>query len=74
MTNTVEFAVRWNSYAIDFGNPAPDAELTSVGARKFEWVVEESAKWLLLRQKKKPENESDLGNIYERRGCGQVNF
>lgn len=34
--NTVEFAVRDGiPYAIDFGNPAPDAELTSVGAEKF---------------------------------------
>jgi hypothetical protein len=52
--NTVEFAVRDGiPYAIDFGNPAPDAELTSVGAENFEWVVEESAKWLLLLQKTK---------------------
>jgi hypothetical protein len=43
--NTVEFAVRDIPYAIDFGN-RPDAELTSVGAENFEWVVEESAKWL----------------------------
>jgi hypothetical protein len=39
-------------YAIDFGNPAPDAELTSVGAENFEWVVEESAKWLCCKKTK----------------------
>lgn len=43
--NTVEFAVRDGiPYAIDFGNPAPDADIHSVGAENFEWVVEEAAK------------------------------
>jgi glutathione synthase/RimK-type ligase-like ATP-grasp enzyme len=38
--NTVEFAVRDGvPYAIDFLNPAPDAEYRSVGADNFEWVV-----------------------------------
>ena len=27
-------------YAIDFCNPAPDAEINSVGEENFEWVVE----------------------------------
>src|SRR5437667_5960711 len=39
--NTVEFAVRDGvPVAIDFCNPAPDAEVTSVGQANFEWVVE----------------------------------
>ena len=39
--NTVEFAVeRGVPYAIDFMNPAPDAEITSVGQENFNWVVE----------------------------------
>jgi glutathione synthase/RimK-type ligase-like ATP-grasp enzyme len=43
--NTVEFAVRDGvPYAIDFGNPAPDADIKSVGQANFDWVVEESAK------------------------------
>lgn len=43
--NTVEFAVRDGiPYAIDFGNPAPDADVHSVGQESFEWVVEEAAK------------------------------
>lgn len=43
--NTVEFAVKDGiPYAIDFGNPAPDADLNSVGQSNFDWVVEESAK------------------------------
>jgi len=38
--NTVEFAVRGGiPYAIDFLNPAPDADYHSVGAENFEWVV-----------------------------------
>ena len=27
-------------YAIDFMNPAPDAEITSVGQQNFEWIVD----------------------------------
>jgi hypothetical protein len=38
--NTVEFAVEGGvPYAIDFMNPAPDAEATSVGRENFEWIV-----------------------------------
>jgi hypothetical protein len=36
----VEFAVeRGVPYAIDFMNPAPDADINSVGQENFEWVV-----------------------------------
>ncbi|MHB9013252.1 MAG: ATP-grasp domain-containing protein [Ignavibacteriaceae bacterium] len=39
--NTVEFAVRDGvPYAIDFCNPAPDADINSVGEENFEWIVE----------------------------------
>lgn len=42
--NTVEFAIRDGiPYAIDFCNPAPDADLNSVGEENFEWVVENAA-------------------------------
>lgn len=38
--NTVELAVRDGiPYAIDFCNPAPDADLSSVGQENFDWVV-----------------------------------
>ena len=38
--NTVEFAVEDGvPYAIDFMNPAPDAELASVGQDNFDWIV-----------------------------------
>jgi hypothetical protein len=39
--NTVEFAVEGGiPYAIDFMNPAPDADINSVGRENFEWVVQ----------------------------------
>lgn len=42
--NTVELAVRDGiPYAIDFCNPAPDADLMSVGEDNFNWVVETAA-------------------------------
>jgi hypothetical protein len=42
--NTVEFAVRDGiPYAIDFCNPAPDADINSVGQENFEWIVENAA-------------------------------
>ncbi|MEY3194462.1 MAG: hypothetical protein RIQ78_559 [Bacteroidota bacterium] len=42
--NTIEFAIRDGvPYAIDFCNPAPDADVNSVGEANFEWVVEHAA-------------------------------
>jgi glutathione synthase/RimK-type ligase-like ATP-grasp enzyme len=42
--NTVEFAVENGvPYAIDFLNPAPDADIHSVGEQNFDWVVENVA-------------------------------
>jgi glutathione synthase/RimK-type ligase-like ATP-grasp enzyme len=42
--NTVEFAVEGGvPYAIDFLNPAPDADVHSVGQTNFDWVVENVA-------------------------------
>lgn len=39
--NTVEFAVRGGiPYAIDFLNPAPDADYYSVGPDNFNWIVD----------------------------------
>jgi glutathione synthase/RimK-type ligase-like ATP-grasp enzyme len=46
--NTVELAIRDGiPYAIDFCNPAPDAELKSVGQENFDWVVETSANYAI---------------------------
>ena len=42
--NTVEFACEDGvPYAIDFMNPAPDADIHSVGPENFEWIVNEVA-------------------------------
>jgi len=50
--NTIEFAVsKGIPYAIDFTNPAPDAELTSIGVENFEWMVGTSAKFLIAEAK-----------------------
>lgn len=46
--NTVEFAVRGGiPYAIDFCNPAPDADKNSVGEENFEWVVDHMARFAI---------------------------
>jgi len=59
--NTVEFAVRDGvPYAIDFGNPAPDADINSVGAENFEWVVEEAAKMAIEYAKKHVDGKMNL--------------
>lgn len=48
--NTVELAVRDGiPYAIDFCNPAPDAEKASVGEDNFNWVVETAANYAIER-------------------------
>jgi len=42
--NTVEFAVEDGvPYAIDFMNPAPDADVNSVGIDNFNWIVQKVA-------------------------------
>jgi len=59
--NTVELAVRDGvPYAIDFGNPAPDAERTSVGEDNFEWVVETAATYAIERAMNLREGEDNL--------------
>ncbi len=46
--NTVELAIRDGiPYAIDFCNPAPDADRHSVGDENFEWVVETAANYAI---------------------------
>ncbi|HVT03971.1 MAG TPA: hypothetical protein VHL58_11440 [Thermoanaerobaculia bacterium] len=48
--NTVEFAVRDGiPYAIDFMNPAPDADVASVGQVNFDWVVDNMSDVLIER-------------------------
>lgn len=46
--NTVELAIRDGiPYAIDFCNPAPDADINSVGEENFNWVVETAAEYAI---------------------------
>ena len=53
--DTMEFAVRDGvPYAIDFLNPAPDADPVSVGQANFDWVVDTAARWLVDRVGKGP--------------------
>jgi hypothetical protein len=59
--NTVEFAVRDGvPYAIDFGNPAPDADVNSVGQENFDWVVEEAAKMAITYAKAQKPGQVNL--------------
>jgi hypothetical protein len=72
--NTVELAVRDNvPYAIDFCNPAPDAERNSVGDENFEWVVETAATYAI---EKALENKEGVDNLtwgeYVRRGANKT--
>jgi hypothetical protein len=54
--NTVEFAVQDGiPYAIDFMNPAPDADLHSIGAENFDWVIENVANLAIKRAKTAPQ-------------------
>lgn len=59
--NTVELAVRNGiPYAIDFCNPAPDADLGSVGPENFEWVVEAAASYAIEVAEKMKEGKDSL--------------
>jgi hypothetical protein len=50
--NTVEFAVEDGiPYAIDFMNPAPDADRVSVGEENFNWIVDKVAELAVARAK-----------------------
>ena len=59
--NTVELAVRDGvPYAIDFCNPAPDAEIRSVGEENFEWVVETAADYAIERARSSKQGTDNL--------------
>jgi glutathione synthase/RimK-type ligase-like ATP-grasp enzyme len=59
--NTVELAIRDGiPYAIDFCNPAPDADLKSVGQENFDWVVETSANYAIEVAKNMREGSDNL--------------
>jgi len=59
--NTVELALRDGvPYAIDFCNPAPDAEVKSVGQENFDWVVETAANYAIERAMEQKEGMDNL--------------
>ncbi len=59
--NTVELALRGDTaYAIDFCNPAPDAERATVGEENFEWVVETAANFAIEKAKGWKEGKDNL--------------
>jgi len=59
--NTVELAIRDGvPYAIDFCNPAPDADLKSVGEENFEWVVEYAAQFAIETAQNLKEGKDNL--------------
>lgn len=72
--NTVELALRDGvPYAIDFGNPAPDAERTSVGEDNFEWVVENAANYAIERAMAQKDGADNLtwGEYIKRSAAGE---
>jgi hypothetical protein len=59
--NTVEIAMREGvPYAIDFCNPAPDADIHSVGEENFEWIVEASANMAIRKAKQHKPGKNNL--------------
>jgi hypothetical protein len=51
--NTVEFAIKDGiPYAIDFMNPAPDAEIASVGEYNHNWIVSAMTEFILEKLEK----------------------
>jgi len=74
--NTVELAVRDGiPYAIDFCNPAPDAERTSVGEDNFNWVVETAADYAIERATAHQEGVDNLTwGEYIRHSAGHRHF
>lgn len=72
--NTVELAIRDGvPYAIDFGNPAPDAERSGVGEDNFEWVVETAANYAIERALAQQDGQDNLtwGKYIRRSAAGQ---
>jgi hypothetical protein len=59
--NTVEFAVHDGiPYAIDFCNPAPDADIHSVGQENFEWIVENAAQMAIEKATEHRDGQTNL--------------
>lgn len=75
--NTVELALRDGiPYAIDFCNPAPDADLKSVGQENFEWVVETAATYAIEKAQAQKDGQDNLtwGEYVKRGSTGKKLF
>jgi hypothetical protein len=75
--NTVELAVRDGiPYAIDFCNPAPDADLKSVGQENFDWVVETAATYAIEKAQAQKDGQDNLtwGEYVKRGSAGKKLF
>ncbi len=59
--NTVEFAVEDGvPYAIDFMNPAPDADFYSVGQDNFHWIVDAVARLAVEKAQAGPRTRDEI--------------
>src|SRR5215204_4147514 len=74
--NTVELAIRDGvPYAIDFCNPAPDAERSSVGEENFAWVVETAANYAIERAMEQKDGHDNLTwGEYVKRGANKTSL
>lgn len=75
--NTVELALRDGvPYAIDFCNPAPDADRNSVGEENFAWVVETASDYAIEKARANKEGQDNLtwGEYVKRSAAKQVLF
>jgi len=73
--NTVEMAVRDGiPYAIDFCNPAPDADRNSIGDDNFSWIVEKAADMVIRKAQRNVEGGDNLrwGRFVERAAAPPV--
>lgn len=72
--NTVELALRDGvPYAIDFCNPAPDADIKSVGQENFDWVVETAANYAIEKAQSQVDGVDNLtwGEFIKRGSTGK---
>lgn len=74
--NTVELALRDGvPYAIDFCNPAPDADRNSVGEENFAWVVETAANYAIEKALSQQDGKDNLTwGEYLKRGTHHENL
>jgi hypothetical protein len=71
--NTVEFGVSNGvPYAIDFCNPAPDADVNSVGQANFDWIVENAANYAIERAQAQKFGQDNLTWVLSSNAVQQV--